>query len=181
MSEDSFQIYIMQFPNRHPNCPNWQPIYPDLAICWFDNKIKWLHAVCVFVCLCAQRNDLQSGFDALPKALQPSPSLPLLHDSYFGRGNYFRYKRKWRFRVAFPLLSLPWIPPSLVVLANVILGGLLASLVSTSFCTKFPSGLVYLLYIYVCFQKPQYKTDQKIQNNGRRGFSQNNLKRPLKY
>ena len=58
---------------------------------------------------------------------------------------------------------------------------LLASLVPTSFCAKFPSGPVYLLYIYVGFQKPQYKTDQKIQNNGRRGFSQNNLKRPLEY
>ena len=57
-------------------------------------KLKLSGSMCVCVCLCAQRNDLQSGFDALPKALQPSPSLPLLHASYFGRGNFFRYKKK---------------------------------------------------------------------------------------
>ena len=66
---------------------------------------------------------------------------------------------------------------------NVICWGrqLLASLVPTRFCTKFSSGPVYSSCINVFFQKPQYKTDQKIQNNGRRGFTQNNLKRPLEY
>ena len=128
-------------------------------------KLKLSGCMRVFVCLCARRNDLQSGFDALPKALQPSHSLPLLHASYFGRGNYFRYKRKRRFRVVFPLLSLPWIPPSLMVLANVILGGLLTSLVPTSFCTKFP------IIIYLCMlPETTVQNRSKDPKQWRKGF-----------
>ena len=45
-------------------------------------KLKLSGCMHVFVCLCAQRNDLQRGFDALPKELQPSlpppPSVPAI-------------------------------------------------------------------------------------------------------